>query len=51
MIPECPAYEICRKKKASCDVCQALSIKAWHEHVRKVLKRKKVGEDLIRGTV
>ena len=41
MIPECPAYEICRKKKASCDVCQALSIEAWREHVLKVLKRKK----------
>jgi hypothetical protein len=45
MIPECPAYEICRKKKASCDICQALSIKAWQEHVRKVLARKR-GADL-----
>lgn len=40
MIPECPAYEICRKKKVNCDVCQALSIEAWREHVWKVLKKK-----------
>ena len=36
-IPECPAYGKC---SGGCEVCQALSIEAWKEHVWKVLKRK-----------
>ena len=38
IIPECPA---CGKCTGGCEVCQALSIEAWKEHVWKVLKRKK----------
>lgn len=36
-IQECPAYEICRAKEASCEVCLELSVEEWKEHVRKVM--------------
>ena len=39
-IPECPAYEVCRAKKASCDVCRELPVGGWREHVAKVLAPK-----------
>lgn len=36
-IPECPASDLCRSKKADCSVCGELDEEAWREHVRKVL--------------
>ena len=40
-IGECPAFDICKKTKLSCDVCLQLSVAEWKKHVKKVLKRKK----------
>jgi CO dehydrogenase/acetyl-CoA synthase epsilon subunit len=39
LLPECPAAEICRAKKAVCSVCEELTEEEWREHVRKVLNR------------
>ena len=38
-IPECPAYQICRAKKASCDVCSSLPEEEWKEHVKRVMQK------------
>lgn len=38
-IPECPAAEICRTKKADCAVCEDLEEAVWREHVRAVIGR------------
>jgi hypothetical protein len=36
-IQECPAFEKCREKAVSCDVCRELSVEAWREHVKNVM--------------
>jgi hypothetical protein len=36
-IPECPAYEICRQKKVTCETCLEISEDGWREHVKSVL--------------
>jgi hypothetical protein len=36
-VQECLAYEKCRERQASCDVCLGLPIDKWKEHVHLVL--------------
>jgi len=38
-IPECPAYEMCRAKKASCEICEELPVDKWREHVKRVMEK------------
>ena len=38
-IPECPAYEMCRAKKASCEICEGLPVDEWREHVKRVMDK------------
>ncbi len=38
-VQECPAYHLCREKKADCGICLGLSAEAWREHVAAVLSR------------
>lgn len=38
-IPECKAYELCRSRGASCDLCLTLPVPEWKDHVEKILAR------------
>lgn len=44
-IVECPAYEACKRHRASCSVCEKLSPAEWKKHVRKVLRKGKGGAE------
>lgn len=38
-VQECPAYHICREKKADCGICLELPPDKWKEHVKAVMAR------------